>query len=105
VKVFRGTGGICQLAQHEEFPNIFTSAVCRSSGGAWSGGHDLVLYTFVLSDLLERAYIHTHACVVVSMVGIAPTLFYAQLSLHHCYQDEFCTSCAMVVRFWRKLQV
>jgi hypothetical protein len=41
-KVFRGTGGICQLAKDEEFPNVFTSAVCRSSGGAWSGGHDLV---------------------------------------------------------------
>jgi len=41
-KVFRGTGGICQIAKDQEFPNVFTSAVCRSSGGAWSGGHDLV---------------------------------------------------------------
>jgi len=41
-KVFRGTGGICQIAQKEEFPGVFASAVCRSSGGQWSGGHDLV---------------------------------------------------------------
>ena len=46
-QVFRGTGGICQLAKNEEFPNIFTSAVCRSSGGAWNGGHDLVWSTFL----------------------------------------------------------
>jgi hypothetical protein len=41
-KLFRGTGGICQIAKDKEFPNVFTSALCRSSGGAWSGGHDLV---------------------------------------------------------------
>jgi Inositol phospholipid synthesis and fat-storage-inducing TM len=41
-RVFRGTGGVCQLAKNEDFPDIITSAICRSSGGAWNGGHDLV---------------------------------------------------------------
>ena len=40
--MFRGTGGFCQFAKDEDFPAILTSAVCRSSGGTWNGGHDLV---------------------------------------------------------------
>jgi len=42
MKVFRGTGGMCEIAKEEDFPSILTSAICKSSGGAWNGGHDLV---------------------------------------------------------------
>ena len=78
-KVFRGTGGICQLAKDEDFPKIFTSAVCRSSGGAWSGGHDLVYFPSVnLSDRVEWSYICTYSCVFILVVGVVATFLNAR---------------------------
>jgi Fat storage-inducing transmembrane protein len=40
-KIFSGTGGICNIHMGEPL-GVFTSALCRSRGGAWRGGHDLV---------------------------------------------------------------
>jgi len=69
IKVFRGTGGMCRIAEEEEFPSVFTSAVCRASGGAWSGGHDLVCPYDINAYNSERSYIPTYSCLLISMVG------------------------------------
>lgn len=106
LKVFRGTGGICQLARNEEFPNVFTSAVCRSSGGAWNGGHDLVWPLLInCLTLIEWTYFYTYSCVVVSVVGIVTTPFLSDVSLFYCYQG-FCkvndvTDNRWILRFLR----
>jgi hypothetical protein len=76
MKVFRGTGGICEIAKEEDFPMIVTSAVCRSSGGEWNGGHDLVCPRGFSPDNSEWSYFSYDACFIVYMVGDITVLFF-----------------------------
>lgn len=85
--MFRGTGGICQLVRNEDYPDIFTSAVCRSSGGAWNGGHDLVLSSSDIGiDEAERSHIYSYSWIIISVVGNITILFKRQIFLNNSRQ-------------------
>ncbi|KAH8673540.1 inositol phospholipid synthesis and fat-storage-inducing TM-domain-containing protein [Xylariales sp. PMI_506] len=51
---FRFTGGRCEVAREAVFDgsadtaDFFTAAACKSSGGRWSGGHDISGHVFLL---------------------------------------------------------
>lgn len=51
---FRFTGGKCEVAETAVFEgsadksDVFTAIACKSSGGRWSGGHDISGHVFIL---------------------------------------------------------